>query len=236
MPRVMRKVDEISVPNDPHCPACKALLRYCPGHEFSINGKFQLLYPAHIEALSGSRFRAIHAPGQGSWGHFMGDPAARWSPDGQRMFLIEEFSYVDPKFNQWTAPKGAVLDGASIPRAFWTVVGSPYRGKYRYASIVHDYYCNARSRSWEAVHFMFYQACMAAGTGHTHAKLLYYAVRHFGPRWGVNISKSRGVTNLDFRHILAIEAYVRDTNPTIQEINALDSPMLGFSRSYGRRG
>jgi len=36
------------------------------------------------------------------------------------------------------APKGMRTDGASIPRFFWRVVGSPFTGKYRRAAIFHD--------------------------------------------------------------------------------------------------
>jgi hypothetical protein len=168
----------------------------------------------------------------GSWGHFWGDPSTRWNGDGERMILLENFTYIDPRFNQWTATRGSILDGASIPRAFWTLVGSPYRGLYRYASIVHDYYCNVRSKSWEAVHFMFYQACMAGGCGHTHAKILYYAVRHFGPRWGDKCPKAKGTMQLDSRQVLVIERYVRDKNPSIGEINATPMAELGIPQSY----
>ena len=37
--------------------------------------------------------------------------------------------------------RGRVVDGASIPSVFWSIIGAPYTGKYRDASVIHDYYC-----------------------------------------------------------------------------------------------
>jgi len=36
------------------------------------------------------------------------------------------------------APVGMLLDGASIPRLFWLLIGSPFVGEYRWPSIFHD--------------------------------------------------------------------------------------------------
>lgn len=33
---------------------------------------------------------------------------------------------------------GFKFDGASIPRAFWWLIGSPFTGKYRKAALLHD--------------------------------------------------------------------------------------------------
>ena len=40
-----------------------------------------------------------------------------------------------------------------------------------------------RSRSWRQVHRMFYEACRCGRTNVVQAKIMYYAVYHFGPRW-----------------------------------------------------
>ena len=76
------------------------------------------------------------------------------------------------------------MDGASIPQTFWAIVGGPFEGKYRFASIVHDRYCRAHGgHTWQEVHRMFYEACVAGGTDETLAKVMFAAVYHFGPRW-----------------------------------------------------
>src|SRR2546423_3457645 len=59
-------------------------------------------------------------------------------PPDRKMSLLQEFWFDDPKRKRWLVPKGYVIDGASIPRALWTLVGSPYTGNYRRAWRPHD--------------------------------------------------------------------------------------------------
>jgi hypothetical protein len=118
-----------------------------------------------------------------SFGHFEGDVVASWDDDGRNMTLREDFWYVDSQNRRWHAPAGSVVNGASIPAAFWTLIGGPFEGQYRNASVVHDVGCEEMTASWEDVHRMFYDACRCGGVDESTAKTLYYAVYHFGPRW-----------------------------------------------------
>ncbi len=98
--------------------------------------------------------------------------------------VLEEFTFTEADNGAvWVAPSGSLVDGASIPPVLWSFVGSPFTGDYVYASIVHDVACDQRTRPWRDVHYMFYQACLAGGTARLRAKLMYLAVRNFGPRW-----------------------------------------------------
>jgi hypothetical protein len=98
--------------------------------------------------------------------------------------VLEDFTFTRADDGTvWEAPVGSLVDGASIPRVLWSVVGSPFTGDYVYASIVHDVACHVRSRPWRDTHYMFYLACLAGGTRRGRAKLMYLAVRNFGPRW-----------------------------------------------------
>lgn len=124
------------------------------------------------------------------WGRFVGDVVARWSDNGRDMTLVEPFAYVDPRAVQWDAPAGAIVNGASIPRAFWSLIGGPFEGRFRQASVVHDVACEIRTREWQAVHRMFYEACRCGGVAVVQAKTMYYAVWHFGPRWRVEERKT----------------------------------------------
>ncbi|MGE0628876.1 MAG: DUF1353 domain-containing protein [Hyphomicrobiaceae bacterium] len=83
---------------------------------------------------------------------FQGDVVATWLRDGRQMELVKSFAFVDSRGRKWPVPKGAKVDGASIPRVLWSAIGSPYLGKYRRASVVHDYYCDTMSRPWKEVH------------------------------------------------------------------------------------
>lgn len=126
----------------------------------------------------------------GDWGRFVGAVVARWLDDGRSMTLVEPFAYVDPRDERWDAPAGSVVNGASIPRAFWSVIGGPFEGRFRDASVVHDVACESRSRAWRDVHRMFYEACRCGGVDAVTAKVMYYAVSHFGPRWRVEERRS----------------------------------------------
>jgi Protein of unknown function (DUF1353) len=121
--------------------------------------------------------------GGGQFGHFEGKVKTEWIEANRKMQLLEDFSFVDSKGTKWPAPKGSIVDGASIPQVLWSVVGSPYTGEYRNASVVHDVACVTRDHSWQDVHRMFYEACRAGGVGEQKAKLMYSAVYHFGPKW-----------------------------------------------------
>ena len=72
------------------------------------------------------------------WGYYNGEPVTKWNPDGRTMTLLTELRYTDPKGNVWVAPIGSVVDGASIPRYLWSIMGGPFEGKYRNASVLHD--------------------------------------------------------------------------------------------------
>src|SRR6185503_21219999 len=93
---------------------------------------------------------AVAAPAQKP-GQFSGDLVLKALPDGRTMELVQPFAYVDSKGVNWTVPARTKVDGASIPSVFWSIMGAPYTGKYREASIIHDYYCATRSRHWKAV-------------------------------------------------------------------------------------
>jgi hypothetical protein len=123
------------------------------------------------------------------FGTFVGDVKTKWLPDGRGMELLEDFSYVDQRYTVWDAPKGWVIDGASIPRFAWSLIGGPYDQKYRNASVIHDVACDRRSRRWEDVHEAFYNAMRAAEVTTLHARTMYAAVYHFGPRWAFTVTQ-----------------------------------------------
>ncbi len=153
------------------------------------------------------------------WGRFVGDVVARWEAGGRDMTLVEPFAYDDPHDTRWEAPAGAVVNGASIPRAFWSLIGGPFEGRFRNASVVHDVACVVRARPWQQVHRMFHDACRCGGVGAAKAATMYYAVYQFGPRWTVEERKTivGGQSH--------VERVVRDETPpppTAAEVRAID--------------
>jgi hypothetical protein len=116
-------------------------------------------------------------------GKFSGTIVTRWNDDGRNMTLLEPFEYVDPSGAKWPVPPGATLDGASIPKLFWSLIGGPFEGRYRNASVVHDFYCQVRTRPFRVVHRVFYDAMVTSGLTDRTSWLMYKAVDQFGPRW-----------------------------------------------------
>lgn len=134
-------------------------------------------------AVAAAAVAALPVPAHASGGRFVGSVVARWGDDGRTMTLTEPFEYIGPDKRRWPVPSGTVVDGASIPRFFWTFIGGPFEGSYRNASVVHDHYCNVRTRKYPDVHRMFYDAMITSGVTTGQARLMSAAVDRFGPRW-----------------------------------------------------
>jgi hypothetical protein len=97
--------------------------------------------------------------------------------------LLAPFGFKDPQGRIWEVPAGVEVDGASIPRVFWTIIGGPFEGNYLHASVVHDHFCRTRTRSAEDTHKTFYLGMRAKGVPEATAKKMFVAVSAFGPKW-----------------------------------------------------
>jgi hypothetical protein len=137
-----------------------------------------------------------------SHGGFSCDPRTEWLTEvdeDRAMTVLVDFTFTDPKGTAWTAPADSRVNGASIPRALWTVVGSPYTGDYRRASIVHDVACVAAggdTTKRRAADRMFFHACRAGGCTIWQATLLYLGVRVGAvapdvPKWAGAVAEQR---------------------------------------------
>lgn len=141
--------------------------------------RFSLLMIAMLFAASNNS----GAQDASTLGAFSGEVVAEFLPDGRTLRLAKDLTYLDPDGLLWTAPAGTLSDGASIPRALWSVLGSPFDSQGRRAHIIHDYYTTTRSRDWRVLNKAFYFMLRADGMPETKAKLFYSAVSQFGPRW-----------------------------------------------------
>lgn len=124
-------------------------------------------------------------------GTFSGLPKVELLRNGREVRLLESLRYVDPCGATWESPQGSVVDGASIPRVAWSIVGGPLEGAYRDASVIHDVACVEKTKVWELVHEAFYFGMLARGVEWWKAKVMYAAVYHFGPRWADPVTKTR---------------------------------------------
>ena len=83
----------------------------------------------------------------------------------------------------YVVPAGFVTDGASIPRIFWSLVGSPFTGKYVEVAVLHDYlYSGAVDVSFKEANRIFYKGLRKAGVNKLKAYLMYKAVSLFGKK------------------------------------------------------
>jgi hypothetical protein len=160
---------------------------------------------------------SVTEPSVADFGRFEGEVVAVWDADGRNMTLREDFAYVDAQGRRWLAPAGTVVNGASIPRLFWTVIGSPFSGKYRNASVVHDIECEEMRQPWEAVHRMFYEACRCGGVDEAQAKIMYYAVHHFGPRWQLVVENV-------IEQVADAQGQMVEQEVTVQHVVRIDPP------------
>lgn len=165
-------------------------------------------------------------------GHFVGRVVVEWlasDTSGDRnMKLIEEFAYVDPNGREWTVPEGAVINGASIPRVFWELIGPPFVGNYRRASVVHDYYVFLKQDTPKEVHRMFYDACITGGVPTLKAKIMYAAVKA-GSNWEViELETDLGVAmvplllpalDLSTSELEDLANWIEENDPTLDELD-----------------
>jgi len=146
------------------------------------------------------------------FGMFVGSVQSEWLDDGRRMRLLAPFAYIDPRGLEWEAPAGSIVDGASIPQFAWSLLGGPFEGKYRNASVIHDVACDQQARPWEAVHEAFYWAMRASGVETIQARMMYAIVYHFGPRWTRRVQ-------LDGIPMTGVEAEVRRVQAEVDARN-----------------
>jgi DNA/RNA endonuclease G (NUC1) len=185
-----------------------------------------------IEALRPAIVEALPEAAAGH-GRFIGLPASvtfdNLNESRRSAHLLSPISYFDPAESEWPVPSGAWLDGASIPRAFWTLIGSPFTGRYLEPSMVHDHYCITRNRPWRDTHRMFHEAMLCRGVSGFKAKVMFYAVYRFGPRWvepGVEgtaeaPSAPEALTNEKAQSILADAAVLAKEDLSLDDIERM---------------
>ena len=185
-----------------------------------------------------------------NFGRFKGEVIALWLADGRNMQLTQRFAYLDPRGKEWVAPIRSIVNGASIPGSLWSVVGGPYEGQYRKASVVHDVACEVMSETWESVHLMFYEACRCGGVTEARAKMMYYAVYNFGPRWQLSPTaagdhmavRAFGAgpggfatqpVAIDPQDLRQVMEYIHEENPSLAELRQL-TPQEAQASSLSR--
>lgn len=155
------------------------------------------------------------------WGEFSGPIDTRWENNGITMVLLNELRYTDPYGEVWTAPAGSRVDGASIPRPFWSIIGGPFEGKYRNASVLHDVAYEQQKKPWQEVDRMFYNAMRCSGVGALTAKTMYYTLVRHGRHWkDARATAVAAGARPQPAGVEQVQAWIRSNDPSLEEIDA----------------
>ncbi|MBA3273256.1 MAG: DUF1353 domain-containing protein [Chthoniobacterales bacterium] len=136
------------------------------------------------------------------------------------MVLLNELRYTDPYGEVWIAPAGSRVNGASIPRAFWSMIGGPFEGKYRNASVLHDVAYEQQTRPWQEVDRMFYNAMRCSGVGAVTAKTMYYTLLRHGRHWKHPKAAAVSTGSSEPKVEDDIQKWIKANDPSLDEIES----------------
>jgi len=125
------------------------------------------------------------------WGHVTVPIVTEWlDTNGHRdMKIMTPSKYVDKRGIPWHVFQGEVINGAGrrwhskLLLLLACRILPKFVGRYRTASVFHDRYCDVKQRPSWMVHRMFYECMRCKGVGWIQARIMWAAVRVFGPRF-----------------------------------------------------
>ncbi len=95
-------------------------------------------------------------------------------------------------------PAGFVSDGASIPKTFWTIIGSPWSGKHGKAAVIHDFLYDRQPFTRKKSDGIFIEAMKVLKVNWVKRRLMWFAVRVGGWRpW----NKHKEELNQELTHV-----------------------------------
>jgi Protein of unknown function (DUF1353) len=178
---------------------------------------------------------AIPASAQEFFGEFKDPLKGEFVPaDPRPKFKLQsDFRFSDPNGLLWETPAGSEVDGASIPQAFWSMIGGPFEGEYIRASVIHDYYCDKKLRTSHDTHRNFYYGMRTTGVPTWKAKLMYWAVDTFGPKWELlkKVVQEMRCRVDEGRYICAQESVEKIVNSPVASVDLSDPEVLAVALS-----
>ena len=162
----------------------------CPGLHHRLLAMFCSMPIRLFAALSLSFLGSVHCASaeDEAPGTFFPEPQTTFM-GARNPKLNIDFHYKTLSGDLWTAKAGHVSDGATIPRVLWAIVGPPWTGPHRKPAIIHDYYCDIRTRTPEEVHAVFYEGLLRSGVSKEKSFVMYQAVKWFAEPWVVKSSQ-----------------------------------------------
>ena len=98
----------------------------------------------------------------------------------ENLFILSKDKTVESLGYKITVKKGFDFDGASIPKALWSVYGNPLSGKFRIAALVHDALYASQKLPREVADAIFLDLMKQHEVGYMKRQTMYYAVRSAG--------------------------------------------------------
>ena len=163
---------------------------------------------------------------------FEGRVVVEWLDDAfvPSMRAVEDFGFRQAKGKFWKVARGQVFDGRGMPPLFCDLVGPPYEGRFRKASMVYESATQRMTEKWDEAQRMFFEAAVAEGVAPQDAKVMYLLLALQGSRWEVPGSRCFGSCHgvsgpLEWRPVVdearsgELVQWVRAADPKLEEID-----------------
>jgi len=93
--------------------------------------------------------------------------------------MLKPFQYNSKKYGVIKIPVGFLVNGASFPKAVYSIMGSPWGGKFAKPSVIHDFlYFKKTNRKRSDL--VFLEGMKVCKVPYWKRKVMYYALRLFG--------------------------------------------------------
>ena len=109
-------------------------------------------------------------------------PHTQWRGDGRTMVVTFDFGFRDRAGIWHWSFRGDIIDGASIPKYGWSIVGSPYVGNHRVPAAIHDSDYVYRRNSRKVCDRGFLDSLKFCGASWEKRHFFYRMVRDFGAK------------------------------------------------------
>lgn len=91
--------------------------------------------------------------------------------------LTKPFTYVSKRNKIYALPIGFVSDGASIPKLLWSVIGSPFTGKYEKPVWIHDWNYKTQKIKRNLADKIFYEGMVEERVSLWKRQTMWFGVR-----------------------------------------------------------
>jgi hypothetical protein len=180
-------------------------------------------------AIAGTAVTGTHGAERGG---FEGRVVVEWLDDPfvPSMRTVEDFGFRQKTGKVWKVARGQVFDARGLPPLFGDLVGPPYAGGFRKASMVYESATQTMTEKWDEAQRMFFEAAVAEGVAPLDAKAMYLVLVLQGSRWELPGSRCFGSCHglsspLEWRPVIdeakagELVKWVRAADPKLEEID-----------------